>query len=140
VLHGGAPALPFHCGSIHRVTSAKQPRQILDELQAAHRARQEGNEGKARVCARRAAGWAIAYHFGETAASLPVSAYRLLQWFQVQGAAPEPLRRAAARLTTRINEDHDLPHRQDPLADARALVEAMLADRDEQVDKTADDG
>jgi len=118
---------------MHGVTSPKRTREILDELQAAQQARQQGNEGKARVCARRAAGWAISrrYH-DDPAAELPISAYRVLQWFQVQPAVRGGLRQAAARLTTRINEDHELPHQQDPLEDARRLVHAMLAESDDQ--------
>lgn len=118
---------------MHGVTRSKRPREILDELQAAYQARQEGNEGKARVCARRAAGWAITLHYeDDPGTTLPVSAYRVLQWFQVQEATPEALKQAAARLTAQINEDHDLPHPQDPLEDARALIGAMLADGDDR--------
>lgn len=121
---------------MHGVTSPKRPREILNELQAARQARQQGNEGKARVCARRAAGWAISrrYH-GDPAAGLPVSAYRVLQWFQAQPGVADNLRQAAARLTIHINEDHDLPHQQDPLEDANLLVSAMLAEKDERTER-----
>ncbi|MGA9533371.1 MAG: hypothetical protein WBR18_11700 [Anaerolineales bacterium] len=120
------------------MTTLKRPSEILNELQAAHQAREQGNEGKARVCARRAAGWAISLRYDDPKTSVPVSAYRVLQWFQVQDFVPQRLKLAAARLTTQINEGHNLPHQQDPLEDARNLVEAMLADREEQVDKPAD--
>ena len=36
-----------------------QTERIKNEIRTAYQARAEGNEGKARVCARRAAGWAI---------------------------------------------------------------------------------
>lgn len=101
--------------------------QIGEELEAARRAREDGNEGMARVCARRAAGWAIGIHFKkEVPAEQRVNAYGLLRWYSRQPSVPEDLRLAADRLTTRISEDHTLPHDQDPLVDARLLVEALL--------------
>jgi hypothetical protein len=126
---GEADASPFACDSMQAVTVEKQADRILDELAAARAARESGNEGKARVCARRAAGWAVGFRFADDPSlSLPVSAYRRLQWLEIQDAIDPSLRRAAARLTARIDEDHDLPHEQDPLEDARRLVAAMLSD------------
>jgi len=39
---------------------------------------------------------------------------------------PEDLRLAAARLTTRVTPTHELPHAEDPLEDAQAIVQALM--------------
>ncbi len=94
------------------------------ELARADRARAEGREGLARVCARRAAGWALrAYYLHRTGRAAPTSALDLLRWFYGDAAAPAELRLAAARLTVRVTKDSRLPHAEDPLLDARRIVE-----------------
>jgi hypothetical protein len=100
---------------------------IRQELQAAKQSREQGNEGKARVCARRAAGWAAeSIYDGEQ--HLPESnAYRFLIWFREQDDLPAELRKAADRLTTRVREDFSLPFDQDPIEDAELIVEWILA-------------
>lgn len=114
-------------GSIHRVSHTIDRKQIDEELEAARQARAAGNEGKARVCARRAAGWAIGLSFeGEVPAQQRVNAYGLLRWYRRRPSASAQLRAAAERLTARITEEHTLPHEQDPLEDARRLVKALL--------------
>lgn len=101
--------------------------QIQRELKAAQEARRNGNEGMARVCARRAAGWAIGVRFkDDLSPGATTNAFLLLAWLKEQETIDEPLRAAADRLTTRITEDHELPHPEDPLEDAAYIVEAML--------------
>lgn len=97
---------------------------VHQELKDARRARMNGNEGRARVCARRAAGWAIESIYTTTEGkSLPdANAYRYLQWFQQQDENPHALREAAGRLTTRVNEDFALPFDEDPLQDAELIA------------------
>lgn len=81
----------------------------------------------ARVCARRAAGWAIGVRFREELSPAATSnAFLLLAWLKEQEGVDEPLRAAADRLTTRITEEHELPHPQDPLEDAAFIVQSML--------------
>ncbi len=114
----------FVCDSIGPVTDKEQ---ILSELNAARQARSAGNEGMARVCARRAAGWAIGVRFhDQISPAATANAYLLLAWLKEQEAVDESLRAAADRLTTRITEDHELPHPEDPLEDAAHIVRAML--------------
>jgi hypothetical protein len=105
---------------------------VYAELEAALKARRAGNEGMARVCARRAAGWAI----GHVHQRLPnkgqkPNAYQLLRWYGSRKDAPAALRQAALRLTRRITKEHEHPHRKDPLEDAEALVRAMFAGHQE---------
>ncbi len=99
---------------------------IDKELQMAEESRQKGNEGRARVCARRAAGIAIGFYFESlTKAFAPKSAYILLQWLSEQGQNDLEIRRAAQRLTVRVSPDHTLPHPEDPIADARLIIDAL---------------
>ncbi len=80
------------------------------------------------MCARRAAGWALRpYYVERMGQPPPASALDLLRWFHADPSASPDLRRAAERLTVRVTEDHSLPHAEDPLTDARRIVEAFLA-------------
>lgn len=101
---------------------------LESELDYAARARGAGQEGRARVCARRAAGWAVGVYrrTRRDEAVAERAALQHLRWLAAESSFPEPLRQAAARLTERINQAHQLPHRADPLEDARAIVQAVL--------------
>ncbi|HSR46771.1 MAG TPA: hypothetical protein VLL77_02170 [Anaerolineales bacterium] len=100
--------------------------EIRRELSQAERSRRNGQEGRARVCARRAAGWTIGrFYRSTTGDDPPSSALTLLRWYRDLPEAPGPLRAAAGRLTVAVNEDHRLPHPEDPLEDARSLVRAL---------------
>lgn len=101
--------------------------EIQKEMTRALEARQQGNEGMARVCARRAVGWAIRLRFeGDLERSATKNAYLLLEWLSRQERVAPSYQQAATRLTTRINEDHELPHEQDPLVDADMLIRGLL--------------
>lgn len=102
---------------------------ILNERQQAAQARLAGNEGRARVHARRAAGWAIgvsARRRGQDPGT--PNAYRLLEWFANDPAVPDALREAAKRLTVHITPDHVLPHEDDLLRDADRIIKVCLPD------------
>jgi hypothetical protein len=100
---------------------------VAAELHAAELARKSGNEGRARVCARRAAGWAIAGHLDRR--GLPrrsESALVLLRQFQLETGVSESVRAASGRLAARVTAEHQLPHPEDPLEDARRIVRELL--------------
>jgi hypothetical protein len=101
---------------------------VRRELAAASQARSAGNEGKARVCARRAAGWSIIpYMQAQAGPRHAGNAYQNLGWLQKRGSgAPAHLREAAGRLTERIRPDHTLPFDEDPLRDARIIVQHFM--------------
>jgi hypothetical protein len=105
---------------------------LLNELALARRSRELGNEGRARVCARRAAGWAVESIYNQNQRSrLPeANAYRFLLWFKDMSHFPMNLREAARRLTTRIDEDFSVPFDEDPLADARMIVDWVLSENE----------
>lgn len=103
-----------------------------EELQAAEAARAEGNEGKARVCARRAAGYAIrAFYRQSRGGTWTGSALQQLKTLRDDEAQPESLRAAAQRLTAQVNHDHAMPFQEDVLDDARLLVAALSVTKDE---------
>ncbi len=93
------------------------------ELQNAERARLAGNEGRARVCARRAAGIAARNFLARHALRLrDRSAYTALQALaEYPGLAPE-LRIASLHLVTRVTVEFTLPVDADLIADARKLI------------------
>lgn len=96
---------------------------VEQELALAHQARREGKEGKARVCARRAAGWAVsAYYERRTGKKAPGSALSLLNWLQLDESVAEEIRSRAMRLTVRVTPSHDLPFDEDPLEDAQRIA------------------
>ena len=97
--------------------------QIEEELRRAEAARAAGNEGRARVCARRAAGAALRSNVqrsgGVAKSSSAVDALRAAR--ESQGLT-ERAREAADRLLVKVGEDFNLPYPWDLIAEARALI------------------
>jgi hypothetical protein len=119
-------------GSAQRATNAADASvrvRARMELERAAAARRGGREGRARVSARRAAGWSIApFYRRATGETPPSNALALLRWLRDATGAPEDLRAAAARLTVPVDTDHRLPHQEDPLDDARLLVTTLAGE------------
>lgn len=103
------------------------------ELAAAALARAAGNEGRARVCARRAAGMAARdFLTRNRVRPRPASAYdALIALAQHPGLAPD-LRAAASLLTLRVNEAFALPVAADPIAEARKLCEWLEGENEQR--------
>ena len=93
------------------------------ELENAERARLAGNEGRARVCARRAAGIAArAFLIRHGVHLRNSSAYSALQTLaEFPDLAPD-LMVAVLHLTTPLNETFTLPVHADLISDARKLI------------------
>lgn len=97
------------------------------ELTNAAQARAKGNEGQARVCARRAAGIAIRDYLnrhGRRPAS--ASAYDLLNLIKEDPLLPPDLKRVADHLTLRVTEEFKLPVEADLITEARSLCDWLL--------------
>lgn len=104
----------------------KQNEKVEDEFRQARHWRTEGNEGRARVCARRAAGWAVGYYRRRSSQTDgDDDAYKQLIWLKDQTNEDQQLSEAADRLCTKVREDFELPHDEDPLEDARVIIDGL---------------
>ena len=98
------------------------------ELAAASLAWEDGNEGKARVCARRAVALAAESWLARLAEPMwRGDAMEHLRRIQLQVCFPLPVRQAAERLTTAVTRRHDAPFTSDPIGDARLIIEHLTA-------------
>lgn len=99
---------------------------IEEELAAAEAARQNSNDGKARVCARRAV--ALATEAWLAQRSIPRwhgDAMAHLRQIQQDETFPLPIRQAAERLSTPVTHQHTAPFTTDPVADARLIIACL---------------
>lgn len=102
--------------------------QIEAELEKAEQARARGNEGQARVCARRAAGVAAReYLTGRGIRPPSTSAYDLLNLLKEDPRLAPGLRRIAGHLTLRVTEEFRLPVDADLVAEARVFCSELLS-------------
>lgn len=105
--------------------------EIEGEFEKAEQARDRGNEGQARVCARRAAGIAVREYLTRQGVRSPsVSAYDLLNMVKNdQRLAQRPdLQQIAEHLTLRVTEEFKLPVDADLVAEARRFCEELLSE------------
>lgn len=101
--------------------------QIESELEKAEQARARGNEGQARVCARRAAGIAVREYLNRQGIRPPsVSAYDLLNFLKEDPHLSTELRLIADHLTLRVNEEFKLPVEADLVAEARTFCKTLI--------------
>ncbi len=96
---------------------------IEKEFSASRAALGEGNTGRVRVCARRAAGHAIAWLLSaEPRADWGTDAMRQLQHLRDDAEFPAEVRDAARRLTAKVTESFSYPDGADPLVDAGLII------------------
>ena len=96
---------------------------IEQELAAAEAAWRDANDGKARVCARRA----VALATEAWLERLPVRRWRgdameHLRQIQQDATFPLPIRQAAERLSTAVPKRQAAPFTTDPIGDARLII------------------
>lgn len=97
------------------------------EFERAELARARGNEGQARVCARRAAGAAAREYFMRRGEPVRTpSAYEVLKQLAAESSLAPELREAAEHLTLRVDEEFKLPPGLDLIAEARRLCAGLL--------------
>lgn len=97
------------------------------EFQNAEKARANGNEGQARVCARRAAGIAIREYLTKHGTRPPSrSAYDLLHLLKQEAPLPPDLKLVTDHLTLRVTEEFKLPVDADLIAEAKLLCDWLL--------------
>jgi len=103
------------------------PEQLKKEFDVAEKARARGNEGQARVCARRAAGIAIReYLTRKGTPPLSTSAVDLLNLLKDGPLLSPDLKLIADHLTLRVTEEFKLPVDADLVAEARKLCDELL--------------
>lgn len=103
--------------------------QLQIEFERAEAARARGNEGQARVCARRAAGIAIReYYTRRGQLTRTPSAYDLLNFLIEEPYLSTELNQAARYLILRVTKDFKLPVDVDLVDEARKLCDGLLAE------------
>lgn len=102
---------------------------VQRELDMAHQAREEGYEGRARVCARRAAGFAVKHYLKQRDVKLPTNnAYGLLENLESTPGLPQEIQKSLQFLTLRVNEDHELPQEADLIQESKKLIGFLFPD------------
>jgi len=110
-------------------TMTEWKEKLQKEFELAESARERGNEGQARVCARRAAGIAIREYYTRRGYHIRTpSAYDLLQMLADEPQLSPELKKSADYLTLRVNKEFNLPVDVDLLAEARKLCDGLLAE------------
>lgn len=101
---------------------------FTEELRQAKAAREAGNEGMARVCARRAAGIAAGEYLRRHSLTLSnPSAYARLKFLIQLPQTPPAVQEVINHFLLRINPDRSLPIQADLIAEARWLANELLA-------------
>lgn len=97
------------------------------ELHRAQQARADGNEGMARVCARRAAGEVIREYFQRAQIPLakPSALHALRTLAQTEAVSPR-VREIATHFIWQITPEHTLPENIDLLVEVEWLAEELL--------------
>jgi hypothetical protein len=102
---------------------------IGQEFAKATEGLQSGNDGLARVCARRAVALA-SQHWAEQRKLPAWQGDAMHQLRQIQGEItfPLPVREAAQRLLTKVTEQAQLPMTTDPITDAHIILDHLNSD------------
>jgi len=101
--------------------------QFSYELDRAEAARNSGNEGMARVCARRAVGIVIGeYLLGQEHATLTPSVVDRLHQLIDSSYVTDQVKEVAGHFLQRVNPDFKLPVDADLITEARWLAQELL--------------
>lgn len=102
------------------------PAEIEAELSQARDAEKEGNEGKARVCARRAVGKAFALSHYPSRPALSLSTTQILKIISADEKLSEPTREAARRLAASVAENGGASVSARPVQDALLIITGLI--------------
>ena len=104
-----------------------QPELIEQELATSEQALKVGNEGKARVCARRAVGLADEVWLAKQS-NRPFRGDALAHLRRIQQdlSLPLSIREAAVRLSTAVTQKDSAPFATDPIGDARIIIAYLI--------------
>ena len=99
----------------------------LRELENAGNARSEGNEGMARVCARRAAGIVVGeYYARHGIQDIDQSAYERINLLRNDPTTSKEVQQITEHLLLRVDFNHQLPIESDLIAETQQLAKALL--------------
>ncbi len=111
------------------------PDQVNKELARAEQARQQQNEGMARVCARRAAGFMAQFYLEKMGMDIQkINALEALYIFSQKNELPASLRRSAELLTMRVTPEHQLPIDADLIHEAKKFIQELKCWMEDQID------
>lgn len=100
--------------------------QVQEELLLAKQSRLEGNEGRARVCARRAAGAAVQVYLDkEELSAHGENAIESLLTLKELVLLPDRIQQAVKSLVQRVNLDHNLPSDVDLIHEASIVIQYL---------------
>ncbi len=104
------------------------PVAIEAELELARIAAEDGNEGKARVCARRAVGKAFSLSpLGKREVNSSLSTIQCLGIISKEDGISEEARISALRLMKSVTENRGASASRTPVEDALLIINALLA-------------
>lgn len=107
------------------MTSNPNLQTIHQELERAYAAQADGRDGLARVCARRAAGWAIAIHLQRKGIDLDTpSAFEAIQYLAAQSGNPPEIQSVLEHLVQKVAKDSLESDSYWPLSDVDLVEEA----------------
>lgn len=96
------------------------------EMDIAKRARLDGNEGKARVCARRAAGMVARKYLERKGIHLQTSnLFDALRTLGLRSDLAPDVQVATSHLLLKVNEEFSLPVEVDLISDAMTLIRGL---------------
>lgn len=108
--------------------------QIQEELLLAKQSRIEGNEGRARVCARRAAGAAAQdYLLKAGIGERTENALESLLTLKVELELPDQVEKAIDWLLHRVDLDHNLPAEVDLIIEAERVIQYINSGENEEI-------
>ena len=100
---------------------------IKNELEKARSSRDKGNEGMARVCARRAAGIAVREYLQSKNIDPPaLNNFEILSDEKLLSYLPIEITDHLNHLTMRVDENYNLPPEIDLIYDAEMVIQLML--------------
>ncbi len=114
--------------NLHMTSRQSWDSRFTHEINQAEGARRQGNEGKARVCARRAVGIIVAEYLMRQGVELSnPSAYVHMKAFLELPTIPPMTREIMGHFILRITPDHVLPIDADLIAEAHWLARELLS-------------
>lgn len=105
------------------------PEEIESELTLSRDAAAEGNDGKARVCARRAVGRAFRRSRYSSELTSTQSTTQILKAISTSDLFPPGVRKASARLSASVAENDGLSVSMKPVEDALVLITHLLGEQ-----------